>query len=155
MKSLGKVFFLLIIVGLIVFAAWKVIDSTLFADENTTLPPATQIVQTPPPVQEPETLTQDQAFESTSDDTSAATAEIKLTCQVADTIITKLYDMRASHADYDQAVDFIHNNEDIPSSQVDAFVDFAHTLWNLPIGKLGSKETVLTSFNARCQQLEN
>lgn len=152
MKALGKVFLLLVFVGVIVLIAWKAIDSTLFAEEENAVPAVAQLEQAPSTIEEPKALTQDQAFESTTDDTPVPT-EAKLTCLAVNKVIAKLYEMRTSHKDYEQAVDFIQSDDSVPASQADAFVKFAHQLWDKPIDKLEPLATFLEEFNTQCKQL--
>lgn len=152
MKALSKVFLLLIVVGIIALIAWKAIDSTLFAEEENANPAVVQLEQAHSAIEEPKALTQDQAFESTTDDTPIPT-EAKLTCQTVNEVIAKLYEIRTSHKDYKQAVDFIHSDDSVPASQADAFVKFAHQLWDKPIDKLEPIETFLEEFNTQCKQL--
>lgn len=153
MKALLKVILLLVLIGLIVFGLWKAVDATLFADEDTALPPSAQLIKnTHPSPQEPQEITQDQAFESTSDD-SPLVSEEQFTCKDADKIITALYDMRLSHKSYEQAAEFIQNEPSIPSSQIDPFLELAHGWWDMPIEKLGNRDSVKAHFEEQCKKV--
>lgn len=154
MKSLGQVLLLLALVGVIGFGALKAIDSTLFEEEEGVATSAANLEQIlTSPTAGPKTITQKQAFESTTDDSSTETEAI-LTCKTTDEIIAKLYDMRMANKDYGLAVDFIQDDTSIPSSQADSFVEFAHQLWELPVDQLTPRKAILEKFNMECEKLD-
>ncbi len=157
MKALGKVLFLLIVVALIAFGAWKALDSTLFADDEPTPVvngTATLPTNVPPPATEPKPLSEDEAFASTSADTDTDPEDLKLSCEAADNILSELYDMRQEGKSYDQALNFLQDDGSIPEEHVNLFVGLANSLWSSPKDQLRPKAEITEQFSEQCLKIE-
>lgn len=156
MKALGKILFLLIVVALIAFGAWKALDSTLFADdEPTPVVNGTAILSTNiPPTTEPKPLSEDEAFASTSSDTATDPEDLKLSCEAADSILSELYDMRQEGKSYDQALNFLQDDGSIPEEHVNLFVTLANSLWSSPKDQLRPKDEITEQFSEQCLKIE-
>lgn len=152
MKVFGKFLFLLLLVVLIAFGAWKALDSTLFADEEAS--PSTSTVAIVPPTTEPKPLSQDEAFASTSADSTTDQEEVKLTCEVADDILVKLYDIRMNDKTHEEAITFLKEETNIPEGYIELFISLANSLWASSKNQLKSKEEITVQFNEQCLKLE-
>lgn len=158
MKAFGKFLLLLALVLGITFFAWKLLETSLFNDEDEPVPPVSGVIiptQTtqpdPPPLQKQEDL-----YQSTSSDEPAPplASSGSFTCQASVAIIGKLYDLKNGGKSQEEANEFISNDNSIPDEQVGSFIEFANTLWNSPSDKIVPKTQFLNNFLQQCQSIE-
>lgn len=158
MKAFGKFLLLLAVVLGITFFAWKLLETSLFNDEDELAPPVSGVVvpaqttqSAPPPIQKQEDL-----YQSTSSDEPAPSVASgsSFTCQASVAIIGKLYDLKNAGKSQEEANDFISNDNSIPDEQVGSFIEFANTLWNSPSDKIVPKTQFLNNFLQQCQSIE-
>ncbi|MFV9473083.1 hypothetical protein ACM5Q9_01470 [Advenella sp. RU8] len=158
MKAFGKFLILLALVLGITFFAWKLLETSLFNDEDEPTPPVSGVIipskitqHEPPPIQKQEDL-----YQSTSSDEPAQplVASSNFTCQASVKIIGKLYDMKNAGKTQDEANEFISNDNSVPDDQVGSFIEFANTLWNSPANKIVPKAQFLDNFLQQCKSLE-
>jgi len=160
MKAFSKFLILLVLVLGLTFIAWKVLETSLFNEEDDITPspmsgvvaPAANTQVEPPPIQNQEDL-----YQSTSSDEPPPPLETQadsLTCQASVTIIGKIYDLKESGKTLDEANEFISNDDSVPDAQVSSFIEFANTLWNSPAEKIVPKAAFLKNFLQQCQSLE-
>jgi len=158
MKAFSKFLLLLALVLGITFFAWKVLETSLFSDEDEPTPPVSGVIvpspstqPEPPPIQKQEDL-----YQSTSSDepTPPLASSSNFTCQASVTIIGKLYDLKNAGKTQEEANEFISNDNSIPDEQVGSFIEFANTLWNSPANKIVPKTQFLDNFLQQCQSIE-
>lgn len=155
MKSLSKFLTLLVVIAVILLVGWKLLDSSLF--ETIEDPPAIEASQSlpasPSPPVEPPTLSSDDVYSSTTADESIAPSP-NLTCDAADAIVGKLYDMRVEGKSKDAVTDFISNDDSIPDEQVESFLGFAKILWKTPKDQLVNRTHFVEQFMKQCRRIE-
>ncbi|MDY0271718.1 MAG: hypothetical protein RBR37_04350 [Advenella sp.] len=158
MKAFGKFLLLLVLVLGITFLAWKLLETSLFNEEDEAAPPVSGVIvpspttqPEPPPIQKQEDL-----YQSTSSDepVPAVVSSGNFTCQASVTIIGKLYDLKNTGKTQEEANEFISNDNSVPDEQVGSFIEFANTLWNSPADKIVPKTQFLDNFLQQCQSIE-
>lgn len=158
MKAFSKFLILLVLVLGATFLAWKLLETSLFNDEDE-LPPPVSGITTPSPSPQPEpppVQKQADLYQSTSSDEPAPSpaASSDFTCQASVQIIGKLYDLKNAGKTQEEANDFISNDNSVPDEQVGSFIEFANSLWNSPANKIAPKKQFLDNFLQQCQSLE-
>lgn len=154
MKLFGKFLMLLAIIAVIVLVGWKLLDNTLFGTEDPPVVESSQsLPRAPAPVVEPPTLSTDDVYSSTTGEESLAPSP-NLTCEAADDIVGKLYDLRVADKSEEEVLEFISNDENIPDEQVPSFFNFAKSLWATPKEQLVTRETFVKEFMDQCRSVE-
>lgn len=140
------------------FFAWKLLETSLFNEDDEISPPISGVIapspapqSEPPPIQKQEDL-----YQSTSSDEPAPplVSSSNFTCQASVQIIGKLYDLKNTGKTQEEANDFISNDSSVPDEQVGSFIEFANTLWNSPSDKIVPKNQFLDNFLQQCQSIE-
>ena len=152
MKALIKLLILLAVAAALAFGAWKVVETTLFNDDDIEAPQGSEMHQ-PPPQPAPPAKQEDPYQNAQGEDASNDSAPSTLTCTDATKVIAGLYDMRVKGESQEQANEAISNNESIPDERVASFIDFVNLLWSTPKEKIADKSRFLKEFEANCQRL--
>lgn len=153
MKSFIKLLILLLVAAAIAFGAWKIIETTIFNDDD--VEPAQQSeLHQPPPAPAPPQKQEDPYQNAQGDDASSDSAPATLTCTDASKIIAELYNMRVNGKTQDEANEAVSNNESIPDQRVSSFIEFVELLWSTPKDKIAEKNRFIKDFTANCEKLE-
>jgi len=153
MKSFIKLLILLLVAAAIAFGAWKIIETTIFNDDDVETPQQSDLHQ-PPPQPTPPQKPEDPYQNAQGDDASSDSAPDTLTCTDAGKIIGTLYDMRVNGKTQDEANDAVSNNASIPDERVSSFIEFVGLLWSTPKDKIAEKGRFIKDFTANCEKLE-
>ncbi len=153
MKSFIKLLILLLVAAAIAFGAWKIIETTIFNDDDVETPQQSDLHQ-PPPQPAPPQKQEDPYQNAQGDDASSDSAPDTLTCTDAGKIIGTLYDMRVNGKTQDEANDAVSNNASIPDERVSSFIEFVGLLWSTPKDKIAEKGRFIKDFTANCEKLE-
>lgn len=152
MKSFIKLLILLVVAAAIAFGAWKILETTLFNDDDVEPPQQTELHQPPPP--QPAPPKQEDPYQNAQgDDASSDAAPITLTCTDASKIIGSLYDMRVNGKTQEEANEAVSNNDIIPDERVSSFIEFVNQLWSTPKEKITDKARFIKNFTANCEKL--
>lgn len=152
MKSFIKLLILLAVAAAIAFGAWKIIETTLFNDDDVDPPQQSELHQ-PPPQPAPPPKQEDPYQNAQGDDASSDTAPSTLTCGDASKIIGNLYDMRVNGKTQEEANEAVSNNDSIPDERVSSFIEFVELLWTTPKAKITDKSRFIKDFSANCEKL--
>ena len=152
MKSFIKLLILLLVAAAIAFGAWKIIETTLF-NEDDVEPPQQSELRAPPPAPVPPPKPEDPYQNAQGDDSSNDSAPATLTCTDASKIIAQLYDMRVDGKTQDEANEAVSNNTAIPDERVSSFIEFVQLLWSTPQDKIAEKDRFIKDFTANCEKL--
>ncbi|HBP30513.1 MAG: hypothetical protein ACTIKR_13820 [Advenella sp.] len=152
MKSFIKLLILLLVAAAIAFGAWKIIETTLFNDDDVELPQQSELRQ-PPPAPVPPPKQEDPYQNAQGEDASNDSAPVTLTCIDASKIIAELYDMRVNGKTQDEANEAVSNNTAIPDERVSSFIEFVELLWSTPKEKIVEKNRFIKDFTANCDKL--
>ncbi len=151
MKSFIKLLILLVVAAAIAFGAWKILETTLFNDDDVEPPQQTELHQPPP---QPAPPKQEDPYQNAQgDDASSDTAPVTLTCTDASKIIGSLYDMRVDGKTQEEANEAVSNNDAIPDERVSSFIEFVNLLWSTPKEKIADKARFIKDFTANCEKL--
>ncbi len=155
MKSFVKFLLLLAFIGALVLIAWKLLDNTLFGTEEDppTLESSQALPSKPITPAEPPSLSTDDVYSSTSAEENIAPSP-NLTCEAADEIVGKLYDLRMADKSEEEIADFIANDDNIPDEQVESFLNFAKSLWATPKEQFVAREAFIEQFMQQCRGIE-
>lgn len=153
MKSFIKLLILLLIAAAIAFGAWKMIETTIFNDDDVD-PPLQSELRQPPPAPAPPQKQEDPYQNAQGEDASNDSAPVTLTCTDASKIIGELYDMRVNGKTQDEANEAVSNNAAIPDERVSSFIEFVELLWSTPKDKITEKNRFIRDFTANCEKLE-
>ncbi|ETD70427.1 hypothetical protein V757_07935 [Pelistega indica] len=157
MKAIIKVLMVLGILGLVTFGAWKVLDSTLFAEEDTdtSTPAITADANINNEAQnKPKTMSKDEAFSQTSDDDNGNDTNEQLTCEAANDTIQKLYDMRMKDKPVSDALTYIEDEATIPEQYLEAFKTFSNLLWSTSKDHIKPLSELREQFSEKCLNAE-
>ncbi len=151
MKSFIKLLILLAVAAAIAFGAWKIVETTLFNDDDVEPPQQTELNQPPP---QPAPPKQEDPYQNAQgDDASTDSAPATLTCADASKIIGSLYDMRVQGKTQEEANEAVSNNDSIPDERVSSFIEFVNLLWTTPKEKIADKSRFIKDFSANCEKL--
>ncbi|MGO1767342.1 MAG: hypothetical protein ACTH1W_08710 [Advenella sp.] len=143
---------LLLVAAAIAFGAWKIIETTLFNDDDVE-PPQQSELRAPPPAPAPPPKPEDPYQNAQGEDSSNDSAPVTLTCDDASKIIADLYDMRVNGKSQDEANEVVSNNAAIPDERVSSFIEFVDLLWSTSPDKIAEKDRFIKDFTANCEKL--
>lgn len=141
-------------VAVLGFGIWLAIDKSLFGDAEQQVPPQTETgipSSTPSPAPEtPKAMSSEEAFDTTSDDSSDG--KLQISCETAGEKIGIIYDMHIEGKSADEISQYLAGLDSLNQAEIEIFSQIAESVKNAPSDELLPREEMIKEFELQCEE---